>query len=683
MLSLKNASPFIYSNVGVLGAFVCSPFLVASALSLEGLSLAILGKSVFSQQKPLAKAEPAPALATRTAPAPLPILPISVKPVVLLCATDAADVGIDAVGSNSLDSDSSARTSALIDCKSSSDIDQLSDLFAKFGSDDGEASTLSASESDDVSASAPSSRESSPMATSSSCSSSGSSASSATSQSGSAVLPIVQSRILPPIAVLHPISAPVVATVAKEVAKPKVATPKVAKAKTSNIPVRFCRRIASPHLTASALARHLHDGDFALSLVCSGSQHAASLLYLRIDDHASSSVRVVNEEHEAAEKAYRIAQINYHDTLLNSRDGEEVKPPTVPPHMRNRRVSDNFIENTPSSTNSKGPAAMAVDADGASDDGSDDDSDEDRTPRVIRPLPLQRRAGPVAVPAFQSAPVAVATVPQAVPQGVPSPQAVPQASAAASVSFPQRGFPTVPLDFSNTPAAGMAVDAPSFPTSTTFPNPFYSAPPHTYIPTPSHFDSRPALPRNTLSTNSFSDGGYPSFSAFSSPFSFSSPSMAASPDATLMNSVNSRAYNKPLPSQSAATPTPPPAASLPYNGNKAFNFGNPPRDYSDLEVDEPSPIDIDAILGEDASIFAEVESHYPSLSPPVLVSAEPSSTSNIAPSGSNPPSFAGPSTSAPVRSPAMMLLDKLEAEGEEEDEAPKRSKMEELRSRRK
>ncbi|KAL8279635.1 hypothetical protein RQP46_007948 [Phenoliferia psychrophenolica] len=151
MLSLENINPLIYSNIGFLGAFVWSPVVVATALTVEGLSLAIRGTSVFSQQQQqLAKAEPAPAptLATRAAPAPLPILPIPAAPIVLSDSATAAAVGIDA-GSNSPSTGSSTGDSVLVDDKKDTDDVDLAERMAKFGRDDeaGMDSASSASES--------------------------------------------------------------------------------------------------------------------------------------------------------------------------------------------------------------------------------------------------------------------------------------------------------------------------------------------------------------------------------------------------------------------------------------------------------------------------------------------------------------------------------------------------------
>ncbi|KAL8291670.1 hypothetical protein RQP46_001928 [Phenoliferia psychrophenolica] len=145
MLSLENASPLIYSNVGLFGAFVCSPLAFATALAVEGLSLAITGASVFTQKKQqLAKIDPAPAHELRTTPAPTPI--VSVEPVTVVAPARGIDA---ATGSNSPNSHSSASACDLIlidEDQQKKDMDELSERFAKFGSDEEDGASESGSD---------------------------------------------------------------------------------------------------------------------------------------------------------------------------------------------------------------------------------------------------------------------------------------------------------------------------------------------------------------------------------------------------------------------------------------------------------------------------------------------------------------------------------------------------------
>ncbi|KAL8283917.1 hypothetical protein RQP46_005349 [Phenoliferia psychrophenolica] len=134
MFSLENATPFIYSNVGLFGAFVCSPLAFATALSVEVLSLAFTGGSAFSQEKQqLAKTEPAPA-PHRTAPALIPIVSASVEPSSTVVA---AARGIDAATASKSPNSGSSSTGDLIlvdGDRQDKDIDELSARFAKLGS---------------------------------------------------------------------------------------------------------------------------------------------------------------------------------------------------------------------------------------------------------------------------------------------------------------------------------------------------------------------------------------------------------------------------------------------------------------------------------------------------------------------------------------------------------------------
>ncbi|KAL8287238.1 hypothetical protein RQP46_003690 [Phenoliferia psychrophenolica] len=253
MFSLKDATPFIYSNVGLFGAFVCSPLLVATALSVEVLSFAITGTSAFSQKQQLAKTEPAPAPELRNAPALLTIVTASVEPSATVVA---AARGIDdATGSKSPNSGSlSTCDSLLLDDKKDTDDEVLAGMLKMAWSDEDDCAAESGSEGSEILAdgevvvvvqlqlqqlervvgqfaellAAPLSAPAKPVSR---------------PEFSKALVP----RISQPLPALNTVSASVSASVAKEIEKPKVAptsanaTPKPASAAKVTIPAVVAR----------------------------------------------------------------------------------------------------------------------------------------------------------------------------------------------------------------------------------------------------------------------------------------------------------------------------------------------------------------------------------------------------------------------------------------------------------
>ncbi|KAL8287226.1 hypothetical protein RQP46_003678 [Phenoliferia psychrophenolica] len=158
MFSLKDATPFIYSNVGLFGAFVCSPLLVATALSVEVLSFAIAGTSAFSQKQQLAKTEPAPAPELRNAPALLTIVAASVEPsATVVAAARGIDAATDSNSPNSNSSASACDSILVVDNEKDKDMEELSERFAKLRSDeeDGASDSGNSNGSDMISPSLP------------------------------------------------------------------------------------------------------------------------------------------------------------------------------------------------------------------------------------------------------------------------------------------------------------------------------------------------------------------------------------------------------------------------------------------------------------------------------------------------------------------------------------------------